>query len=468
MVYFSISLVNHYNFRTFSLDLGVFNQVICDYAHFRKPSYSIMSSIFTTQLGDHFSLYFILLSPLYWILGSYTLLVIQALAIIVGGYGVYYYAKLKFQNSKWLPILFMTQFYCVWGIYTALSFDYHDNVVAAMLVPWLVYFFDTKNYKKVVLFFILIIISKENMALWASFICLGLSMVDFKDKKALKFTLTLSAIAFAYFMIVVKVVLPFINQAKGGYVHLRYSVFGDHPLQTVLHNPVRMIELFFINHLEDPYCDGVKAETFLMFLVSGGIFLFFKPRYLVMLIPIFAQKMYSDDFGKWSINNHYSIEFVPIISIGAINAFGIIKKYNIIQISLAAVMTISTGVFTYLKLENMVFPWYEKARSQFYKKEHYMSSYDIKSIHEAIELIPKNAKMCASSVLVPHIPNHKYIYNYPEYNDADCFFILEKPVNIYMFSQEQLDNDIKKMRNDKNIVKLYDKNGVCLFLKIIK
>ncbi len=465
MIFFSISLVNHYNYRTFSLDLGVFNQALCDYAHFRNTSYSIMKDAYTCQLGDHFSLYFILLSPLYWVFGTYTLLIIQALSVVIGGYGIYYYAKIKCHYNKWLPLLYMTQFYCVWGIYTALSFDYHDNVVAAMLLPWFIYFFENKNHKKAAIFFILIIIGKENMALWMCFICLGLLLGNLKDKKQLKLSVLLSMVAFVYFIIIVKLVLPFINQAKGGYAHLRYSVLGDNPIATIIHDPIKMIELFFTNHLHDPYFDGVKEETFVMFLVSGGILLVLKPRYLVMLIPIFAQKMFSDDFGKWSISDHYSIEFVPVLTIGAINAIETFKKYYIIQLLLASFLTISTALFTYFKLEKMTFPWHEKTRSQFYTKNHYVSSYSLKSIEEAINLIPQNAKICASSVLIPHIPNFRYIYNYPEFNDANCFFLLEHPDNIYLFTQEQLDNDIRKMRSDKFIVKLYDKNGVCLFFK---
>ena len=34
------------------------------------------------------------------------------------------------------------QFWACWGIWAALAFDYHDNVIAAVLLPWLLYWFE--------------------------------------------------------------------------------------------------------------------------------------------------------------------------------------------------------------------------------------------------------------------------------------------------------------------------------------
>src|SRR5919112_4805384 len=90
IIYGLISLVNHYNFRTYALDLGLVNHAIYDYAHFRvNYSTLLLDAAPMNFLGSHFALLPILFSPLYWILGSYTLLVVQIAAVLFGGVGVY-------------------------------------------------------------------------------------------------------------------------------------------------------------------------------------------------------------------------------------------------------------------------------------------------------------------------------------------------------------------------------------------
>ena len=89
------------------------------------------------------------------------------------------------------------------------------------------------------------------------------------------------------------------------------------------------MSLLFKNTLNDPTYDGIKQELFLMVFVSGGIALLLRPVYLFMLIPIFAQKLLSNDYALWGINSHYSIEFVPILSIAIIDLLRKLKNYNI-------------------------------------------------------------------------------------------------------------------------------------------
>src|SRR5207249_11116663 len=52
----------------------------------------------------------------------------------------YRYNRLR-SGDEALALILLFQFWSIWGIYSALAYDYHDNVVAAMLVPWLFYYF---------------------------------------------------------------------------------------------------------------------------------------------------------------------------------------------------------------------------------------------------------------------------------------------------------------------------------------
>src|SRR5271156_7162266 len=81
IIYVLISFVNHFNFRTYALDLGLYNNALYSYSHFHWNNSSVMQSAPENLLTDHFDIYLILFSPLSLIFGSYTLLVVQIVAV---------------------------------------------------------------------------------------------------------------------------------------------------------------------------------------------------------------------------------------------------------------------------------------------------------------------------------------------------------------------------------------------------
>ena len=76
VLYALISLVNHYLFKTYALDLGLYTHAMYDYAHFRIDDCSMFKAVPQSILSDHFDLYLAILSPLIYVFGSYTLLIV--------------------------------------------------------------------------------------------------------------------------------------------------------------------------------------------------------------------------------------------------------------------------------------------------------------------------------------------------------------------------------------------------------
>jgi uncharacterized membrane protein len=468
LVYASISLVNHYFFRTYALDLGLFNNALFDYAHFRPNHYSIIRTLFPNPLCDHFALITPLVSPLYWIFGSYTMLVVQIISMLFGGYGVYYYFQKK-STSEFLPLLAMIHFLSLWGIYSALSFDFHDNIIAAMMVPWFLHFYEQKKWKFATLFFVIILISKENMALWAIFIGLGMAWMYRKDKKTCLVSLGYSLFALIYFLAVVNIIMPFLfgDFPHEGYYHFKYHALGENgkeAIKTIFSRPLYSLQLLFINHSNDPFLDNIKQELHIMVLLSGGWALLFRPHYLIMLIPIYAQKLFSDDYGKWGINAQYSIEFVPILTMALFNLLNDLSKKKWV-IWLAILFVLITIVSTITKIEKRTSLWYNPTLSRFYNRSHYQSPYDIKELNKKLKLVPDDAIVCASSPLVPHLSFRKKIYAYPEIFDSNYILVLKQDA-AYPLSDVELAKSISDLKlNPKWSIVTEDSNLIIFKLK---
>lgn len=462
LIFASITFVNHYCFRTAGYDLGINNNAIFDYAHFRWNDCTIMQPQYTNVLSDHFSLIPILVSPLYWVFGTYTMLVVQWAGVLFGGYGVYVFFKHK-STKTYLPALAMIYFFSIWGTYSALAFDYHDNVMAAMFVPWFIYYFDKKNWWLTSLFFTLILIAKENMALWMVFVAPATGLLYWKDKKQVGAGFLLGAIAVVYFALVVGVVIPSLANATRGYNHFRYAALGDsygEALKTIITRPVYTFELLYTNPTDDRYFDYVKPDLFKMLLFSGLIAIFLRPQYLIMLLPIFAQKLFSNDVGKWGIYSQYSIEFVPILTLAVFDLVNRIKR-NQIAYPVAGVLILLAAGINVDKMEHKNDSWTNDKGFKFYNYHHYQQAFDIAEMHRALKLIPDDpdVKVSAQSFLTPHLAFREYIYHYPFVADADYVALAIDPDNTYPIrGEEAMLDTFADYRHKPEWEVLYDKN----------
>ena len=443
LLYASISLVNHYNFRTFGWDLGINNNAIFDYAHFRWNDCMIMQPSFENVLSDHFSLYPILISPFYWVFGTWTMLVFQIIAILFGGLGIYKFIK-RLTENEWLSRLALLHFFTIWGIFSALSFDYHDNVVAAMFVPWFLNYFEQKKWGISILFFILILIAKENMALWGVFIGFGLALraAITKDRKSLMISIILSFASLLYFVLVINVFIPALATPGRDYLHNSFNALGGNfgeVIVYILKHPFKTIELLFINHSGDPSFDGIKAETYLAIILAGGFAFILAPEYFIMIIPIIAQKVFNDVPIRWGISAHYSIEFAPIIVIAL---YTTIHRFSKRTIPIASVCLLVSLISSSSFLDHRVSEYYNRENSQFYKKSHWVRDFSLSDVRKALKKIPDDAKVSAQSHLCPHLSMREFIYHYPFVGDANYIALLPSEPNKYPVDEETFQKNI--------------------------
>src|SRR5690606_37087109 len=144
IVFCLISLPNHYLLSTYALDSGMFNHAMYDFSHGRTNIFLLDLKEPHSYFADHFSPITILLSPFQYIFGTYTPLIIQALSVVIGGLGIFKYARLH-GYTQIQSRLFVIDTFILWGVINAFSFGFHTNVLAAMWLIWMVYFYEIKK-----------------------------------------------------------------------------------------------------------------------------------------------------------------------------------------------------------------------------------------------------------------------------------------------------------------------------------
>lgn len=464
LIFSSISLVNHFLYRTYALDLGLYTNSLFDYAHFTFNDSSVFKNVPQNLLADHFDLFLVIISPLSYLFGNSTLLLVQIAFLLIGGIGVYRYLQLKEVEER-IALLGMLYFYLHFSVFSALSFDYHSNVIAASIVPWLFYFFEKKEKSNSLFVLGLILITKENMALWMIFVTFGFWLLN-RKREGYNFILFFTALSTIYFFIVTSFLMPMMSN-DNTFVQFKYSILGSDyksAFTTLFYQPLLVFKSLFINTSSSITGDYVKWESWLFFFFSGGIVLLFRPLWLLMLVPIFLQKFLHNQIQMWGINDQYSIEFAPILALGIFSSgnSSLPTKVRNLILSLAFLGSVICTIRLMDRTSSMI----KRANVRLYQPAHWKAEMDVRAINAALKFIPDTAIVSSQSPILPHLAWRDKIYTFPIIKDAE-FIVYEKAKAPYPISVDDFSHITDSLENSSNWKIVYKENNVRLLKRVL-
>ena len=437
IIYGLIAFVNHYCFRTFALDLGVYTNALYDYAHGQWNDATLFKEIPRNLLSDHLDFTLILLGPISRVFGQYTLQLAQIVFVLFGGLGVYKFL-LESNLKSSLALIAVLHFFLFFGIYSALSFDYHSNVLAAMLLPWFLLFLQRNELIKASVFLLIMLMCKESIALWLASICFAL-VIEYKgDKKRVLYLSLATFFSLGYFLLAVKIIMPAMSPDQV-YGNFKYHVLGTDyfdALKNIVFHPLEFLSHLFRNHSGNPKYDWVKTEFYIFIALSGAFVLLLKPTYLLMLLVPIVSKMCYDDPAIWGIDCHYSIEFAPIITLGLFLVLGKLKSLNL-QRTLAIVACVFSLSVSIRLMDHTIY-LHDYNRLRIYQKGHYSRGHNINIIHQYLKQIPTNASVSAQSPLLSHLAYRDKAYMYPIVKDAEYIVLSRIEPETYPIEKQVL------------------------------
>jgi uncharacterized membrane protein len=428
-IFYTTGIGNHYYFRTFTFDYGLYNFAFWDYAHFHispAPLYYLDGIRQKSLLQEHFSLMLMYFVPVYWLLnwltGSYTLIIIQVTLILCSAWAIYRLIKLK-TNDDWLAVISVLYYFLLQGHYSSFSLDCNICTMAFSLIPIFLLWFELKRYWAALMLLLLIFFSREETPLVFIFIFITLIIWHWKEKKVVGYCIAGILISIVYFIMLFKVFIPMVETKDVHYGLFQYSALGATPWEAFLYcieHPINTFKLLYENPLPDHSLDGVKKELYMVYFISGGFLLFIRPQYLIWFIPILAQKMFNDISTRWGIMGYYAD---PIVSLFPISVFLTISvfKSKWVRYSLSVVVCVLALSVTWYKMNsnNRAINWEDTTKDNVFAPNFFHPDYDAAKIHADLKLIPSDAKVCASESILPHLTERKYAYNFPDVEDAE-------------------------------------------------
>lgn len=446
-----ISFPNHFAFRTYALDLGLYTHIAWGYLSAFTSGFQ-MVGITRHPLADHFDLYLILLAPIAGLLGAFGLLLAQWLSVM--------YASLtinkigQFTDHRWLFIIY---FLALWPLSNALAYDYHSVTISAML--WLGWWYASNNGRWSVswLFLIFIWIGKENMPLWMAFSASGFAFLHPQYRKQALLQSAFSAVAF---LLIIGIIMPYFSVGEVVSNLGKYSLLGSSFEEVIksISQPANLIEALFHSRANGLLDTGdVKIEFWIFFALSGGWLLIRKPAYLWMVIPIILQKMWHDNERFGGIIAHYSIELLPVMLIAAVDFFKSIPNKKLF----VSILIVPALLVTFRSMDRPV-DRSNQAQIRFYKTTHYYRDGQAET-HRLLAELPQLASISAMSPMVPHLACRPYIFEYPIHSDDADYIVILKTEQCYPISCEERDEDLQLLRENIRYEIVGETNMVAIF-----
>ena len=411
------SIGNHMLFRTYGLDLGIYAQTAYDFGHLRVNDGTFYQWEPYSQLADHFDLLLALLGPLTWIVrADWLLLVVQLLAVLSGASGLYLLTR-DVTSSERTSILAMLMMLCQFGVWHALGYDYHSNVVAACQLPWLLLFLRRRRLGAATAVLVLMAVSKETVALWLCFVLVALLWDYRRERRVRRWLVAATAATAAYFIAATQVVMPALgDRASTGF--WRYSWMGattGEVARWMATHPVEVLRDMFTDFTPAADSGRLKMEFFVCALTSGVLFCLARPNYLLMLVPPVAMKMLSSDVTSfWGIAYHYNIE---VCMVGCCAAVAVLARPQLQSRNLrtgimaaATILALTTTLYTIGKPLTPI----RKANVNILEGGHYrQGDFDVATVRQALSMIPDDASVCAVTPFTPHLAARDSAYIFP-------------------------------------------------------
>lgn len=447
------SLVPHYQFYTNNWDLGFHNQLMYKWAHFKRPGGTLWNPQYylTNCLGDHFTLLMPLNSQLYWIFGSYSMLIVQIIYCLLGATGLYKLIQFKCASNG-LALLGVLIFFTHYSLYAALAFDTHDNVYGMMFLPWILLNYYKGNFKSFILTLLLFLMAREDLALTGIFLGMALFVLD-RSKR--KYGITCFVTSLSYFVIVYHFVMPSMSSVPWGYNAWRFNELGKSltdAFHTSLAKPIYILGLFF-NQPE-------KRDKFTYFLLTGGILLLVQPRFSLIFIPTFLITCLSSEWGLWGNKYHYNIIFAVLLPFIIITTATLIKNNQLKIGYLLLAVTMNIVMLCKNQLSG------SEKFGRIFKADYYNKRSNLAEIYEGLSLIPPNAPVSAISHLTPHLAFRDRAYFFPDIKDADYIAINQTDGLNDFFpcaTTEEFQNAVQQARERNDYELIYDKKNMLVF-----
>ena len=428
--------IKYRTYTNFAFDFGIFAQMYERMAVSFSPSTTVERSHMMSHFGVHFSPIFYLFLPGYYLFRSPVyLFYVQSASVAAGVFAVYLICgKLGFSGKLTLALELMYAFYPC--LFNGTFYDFHENKFLTTIILFLFYFILCKNTVWEFVFAFLLLMVKEDAAIYLIAIALFM-MINRKERLRGGIMLGMAVV---YFLIAQKIVA-----AVGG-EGVMISRLGDYFINGEQGFFSVFKSVFFDMGFLIKQMFTVEKLPFILWMLAPVAFAPFatkKISSLILLFPIIPINLMQSWKYQYDVDYQYTYGVAALILISTIFVIAKLKTdpkriVVLTSLCLCAVMAASLIVPKIITVSS-------------YQKK---STSSCQQVDELLESVPTDATVTATHSLVPHLYKVEWLYTMPDYYTQKR----DKPVDTDYFvidtRYSDIANDMKAvMGNNYDLVK---------------
>ena len=382
-----------------NFDFGIW----CNMFHYMKetglPTVSSERDRILSHFAVHISPIYYLLLPLYLIFPSpYTLQIGQAIVIAGGIIPLYLLCRAKQLSNKFIIAVSIAYAFSP-ALICGIGYDMHENCFLVPMLLWMFYFFEKQKYPLMYVSALMVCFVKEDACLFVLFFGIYL----FLSKKKYLHGSVLAVASLVYFGAAVFLLTKF----GDGVLSSRFDnyMYEDEGL-------VGMVKIILTNpaYVFTQTLDEEKLVYILKLLLPLGFLPLVtrKVSHFILVLPIMLINLMTNYPYQYSLDFQYSFGAVAILCyLAVINAAelkGYARRY---MVSLAA----AASVIIFLPTAG--------GRLDYYVNRYQSGREEFAILDRALETIPEDASVRASTFFVPHLAEREEIYEIYSANETE-------------------------------------------------
>jgi uncharacterized membrane protein len=371
-----------------AFDMSIFDQGVWLLSRFKDPFVTILG---LNLFGDHVVFIMAFFVPLYWIWPSpETLLVVQAIALALGGLPIYLIGR-RVLKSRWLALI-PTFAYLLYPALGWLNLEnFHPDALEVPLALFALYFMTRGAWRRYFVMVVLILLCKEDT--WLFLVPLGIYVAV---RHSWKIGCVTIGLAIGWFLVAFFGIQPRLSGVAAGSLDSWRIPFGGMGglVKTMFTQPWEVLAYMFT----------AEKLYYLLQLLAPLLFLPLLDWRSLIALPVLFFNLISTFWYQSNLQYHYTSLLIPVLCVSTI--FGLERfrklkvRWTLVLVGLA--VTVVCGFF-----------WGPLPGSRTPSSFPDPKATACVTANEALTYIPEDAVVAANDAFAAHLARRELIYIFP-------------------------------------------------------
>jgi uncharacterized membrane protein len=400
-------------FLTTGYDLGIFDQAVRAYSHFRAPMVPLKGAHYDI-FGDHFHPIIAVLAPLYWIWDNLGMLLIAQAVLTAASIPVVYRFTRR-RAGETMSLIVAAAYGFGWPLQALIDFDFHEIAFATPLAALAIDALDRRDDRKLMIWCGLLLLVREDMGLLVALI--GVLVLAQRRGKG-RLAVGMIAVGVGMYLLTTGVIIPhFASGHRFAYGNQFGSLGPTVPaaMTNIVTHPWHAAAVFFT--------PSVKTQTLLL-LILPLVLIPLRSPYALLALPLLAERFFNSRENLWIAIFHYNalpwliLTLAMVDGAGRFGFFDPKRRYAVHARRALAALLVATPIFLifagdYLK----VVPVTSLRKAYAHQPAGWTSAAE-----QVVAWLPHNVCVAADNHVVPHLTRRDYT-TVPQANTPDPDFI---------------------------------------------